>query len=77
MVAISQSCLYLQRCSHDNEKVCQWKVSDIVEEVTWEFLSEKHYVRLHHSCTCWALGDGPLHHVTLPGVMTEERIKSM
>lgn len=72
----SLSCLYLQRCSHDNEKVCQWKVLDVLEEVTWEFLSEKHDVRLHHACTRRALGDDRLHHVTLPGVVTEERTKS-
>ena len=60
---MSESCLYLQRCSHDNEKVGHWKVFDVLEEVMWEFLSKKHYVRLHHTFACGALWDRPLHHI--------------
>ena len=54
-----------QGSAHDDEEVCQREVGQVLEEMPWELLAEKHDVGLHHTFTGGTPGDRPPHHVRL------------
>lgn len=58
---------HLQRGAHDDQEVCQRKVCQVLEEVTWKLLPKEHNVGLDHALTGGTPGNRPTHHIRLMG----------